>query len=121
MTGYHNEENINPMETLILYLLNTKYKMATVKQLAKELDVSEAHIRKMLSDLKRKNLVDFLKPVFLRVMPGVCEQYQIGENLDPREKIYLSKINLDQLRQISPQLKKIEQLKGSYQKEETGS
>ncbi|MEM7821720.1 MAG: helix-turn-helix domain-containing protein [Candidatus Aenigmatarchaeota archaeon] len=108
----HREKKFpNQTETLVLYLLNTKYTCATTKQLAKEIGLSESYVRKILSRLKERGWVDFIytPPTSFRY-----KWWRINAPNLPRiepyshQKIHYSIITLEQLKQISPHIEKIE-------------
>ncbi|MFH8108894.1 MAG: hypothetical protein QXY24_04085 [Candidatus Aenigmatarchaeota archaeon] len=104
MAQYSNGEEFMETEGLLLYLLASKYRFATVEKLAREIGVNECDVRRALLNLKKRGLVDSVAlGLLLYFWRG---NYFNFESRDPREIIYYATVTLEQLKQM-PYVKKL--------------
>ncbi|MEM0358009.1 MAG: hypothetical protein QXL77_06525 [Candidatus Bathyarchaeia archaeon] len=112
------EIKLNPTEAAVLYVLTTKHRFAPASKIAELLGWSEAHTRKILSDLRSKGLTDYVMSGFLgRGATGLLglmgakkeELKEIGE-MDPRVKLHFATITFEKLKTIYPDIEKWEEL-----------
>ncbi|MEM2514660.1 MAG: hypothetical protein QXT06_04075 [Candidatus Bathyarchaeia archaeon] len=114
---------LTPAQAAVLYVLTTKFRFATASKISEILGWSEAHIRKMLSDLRKMGLTDFVLAGFLGKSFGggrlggmigllgikADELREIGE-MDPRVKLHYATITFEQLKKMYPDVEKWQKL-----------
>jgi predicted transcriptional regulator len=106
--------SLTPSQSAILYVLTKKLRFAAATDIAKLLGWSEAHVRKILSELRKMELVDYVAAGFLgRGSTGVLGLMGIGKEelkglseMDPRTKLHYATITFEQLKSMSPDLEK---------------
>lgn len=115
--------SLTPAQAAVLYVLTTKIRFATASKISEILGWSEAHIRKILSDLRKMGLTDYVLAGFLGknlgegTLGGILgllgvkadELKNIGE-IDPRVKLHYAIITFEQLKTMYPEIEKWERL-----------
>ena len=99
-------------------MLTTKLRFATSTEISRLLGWSEAHIRKILSDLRKMNLTDYVAAGFLgrgatgllRLMGVEDEDLKKIGDIDPRVKLHYATITFEQLKSLYPDIEKWQRL-----------
>ena len=108
-------KQLTASQTMVLYVLTRKFEFASASKIAETLGWSVAHVRKILKELREKKLTDFIEASFLSkggkgVLDFLGTETLKEEKLDPRTKLHFSLITYEQLREMSPHIKKWEML-----------
>lgn len=116
------EISLTPAQAAVLYVLTTRVRFATASKISEILGWSEAHIRKILSDLRKIGLTDYVLAGFLGKRIGgkslgmfgllgvrADELREIGE-MDPRVKLHYATITFEQLKKMYPDIEKWQKL-----------
>lgn len=110
---------LNQAEAAVLYVLTTKLRFAPASKIAELLGWSEAHVRKILSELRRRRLTDYVPASFLGrgrgatgllgLMGAKKEELEEIEETDPRVKLHFATITSKQLEDMYPDIKKLQE------------
>jgi predicted transcriptional regulator len=114
------EISLSPAQAAVLYVLTTKLRFATASEIANLLGWSEAHVRKILSDLRKMNLTDYVSAGFLggstagagllKLMGVEDEDLKRMGGIDPRVKLHYATITFEQLKSLYPDIEKWQKL-----------